>query len=97
MAHARPALAFECNGCGELHEVEDSARKCCAPAMLSAFRCDECGSLFKTERGALNCCSVQTVPTQATYEICEKCNKAFLSSMIYAGKKILCPECHTWP
>jgi hypothetical protein len=45
-----------CNGCGDIHDDEDSAIECCPPTTLEVYVCPVCGDDHRKEADALDCC-----------------------------------------
>lgn len=49
---------FCCTECGELHDIEEDARLCCAPGVnkVNTWVCAECGDEMCDEEMARYCC-----------------------------------------
>lgn len=48
---------WECGRCGELHDDEDEAGKCCQPVVNMKWECSECGKVYDDEGDAKGCCA----------------------------------------
>ena len=49
-------LKYRCINCGDLHDTEMEAIRCCPNTAELVYVCPECGEWWNTEDQAKNCC-----------------------------------------
>ncbi len=47
---------WKCGECNGVHDFEDEARECCAPAIYEVYCCPICKEVHDDEDDALKCC-----------------------------------------
>lgn len=47
---------WKCGDCGHVHDDEEDARECCAPAIHEVYLCPICNEAHDDEIDAIKCC-----------------------------------------